>query len=454
MADDGVLEHHRTFLRMPWQKAFIDSEVRFPSLVAGWGTGKSLCLIAKALKSAKEHPDNLILIMRYAFTDLRDSTMKDFYAYTGIPIPANKDVTFSNGSTIMFRHGSELSTLQNINLGAALIEQGEEFDSAGEFDFLRGRLRRAGCPHYLAVIANANGHNWVWSRWERPNPNRNREYQQWYATTFDNAKNLPADFIDDCRKMEQESPSKFKRLVMNSRKELDIEGAYYVPLMNTARAEGRIGSVPHDPAARVYTFWDIGFTDATGIWCAQFVQQQVRLIEYYENSGEPVAHYIKQLQNRSYVYAESMPHWMPHDSKARDFKTGKSLLDIARGLGLKGVQALQPYNREYGIDLVRGILSRCWFDEEKCARGIEALEHYRRNKNKSLTTENHSVFSDSPLHDWASHGADSFRYMATVYREKLVIDGGRPGVPNPTVWYPEESESSFDDIRHGMMARS
>ena len=171
-----VVERDWNVKLRPYQYEFMQSEARYPSMVCGWGTGKSMCLILKCLKAAKDHPNNLVLIVRYSFTDLRDSTMRDFERYTGITIPSNKDVTLANGSTIMFRHGSELATLQNINLGSFGIEQAEEFDSANEFNMLRGRLRREGVPHFGAVIANAQGHNWIWNLWERHNPDRSDEY--------------------------------------------------------------------------------------------------------------------------------------------------------------------------------------------------------------------------------------------------------------------------------------
>ena len=189
------------------QYDFMTTEARYPAFVAGWADGKSMALILKCFEAAERYPNNLVLIVRYAFTDLRDSTMRDFEKYTGITIPSNKDVQLPNGSVIMFRHGSQLETLQNINLGAFGIEQAEEFDSDNEFQLLRGRLRREGVPHFGAIIANTNGHNWIWNLWKRHNPTRNKDFELYEANTFDNAHNLPADFIEDLKRMEENKDS-------------------------------------------------------------------------------------------------------------------------------------------------------------------------------------------------------------------------------------------------------
>ncbi len=466
-----VSERNWDVALIPHQYEFMKSEARFPSIVAGWGTGKSMCLILKCLKAAQDYPNNLVLIVRYSFTDLRDSTMRDFERYTGIVIPSNKDVVLSNGSRIMFRHGSELATLQNINLGAFGIEQAEEFDSAGEFTMLRGRLRRAGADampdeandeedhddvkRFGAVIANAQGHNWIWDLWERHNPERKPKFQQWYATTFDNAKNLPADFIEDLKDMELDSPTKYRQYVMNSRDELDVEGSYYAKLIGQARVDKRIGSVPYDPNAPVYTFWDVGFTDATAIGFVQFIRNEIHFIDYYENNQEEIAHYLKVLQNKPYIYAEKFL-WAPPDIQGKQFNIGKSSWDVARGLGFT-FDIVERHEKQHGIDDVRRVLHRCWFDEDKCVRLLEALEHFQRQKNKALSTDERAVFSKTPVEDWAIHAADMMRYFARAYNNQLRVNDVAIGATEPTtgkVLYLRNSQSQYKGLRHRCGRRS
>ncbi len=221
-----------------FQNSFFSSKARYPAMVAAWGTGKTMCGILKAMNLSITYPGNLGLVVRKNFTDLKDSTMKDFHRYTGIRVPSNKDVKLPNGSEIMFRHMDELSGIvQNVNLGWFFIEQAEEFDTALEFDLLDGRLRREGCFRQGFIIANTNGHNWVWRRW------KNRSGSEYHcdktlpeefdglgytgfaslveANTFDNRVNLPPDFLGSLKIKEDTNPSQYRRYVLNSWEDTD-----------------------------------------------------------------------------------------------------------------------------------------------------------------------------------------------------------------------------------------
>lgn len=170
--------------------------------------------IMRGLVCSQEIKNNLGLIVRNEFTDLRDSTVKDFERYTDLKLDTNKEAKLDNGSVIMFRHGEELDTLKNINLGWFFIEQAEEFQTDDQFQFLRGRLRRSDIPFHTGfVIGNTAGHNWIWKLWKQQ---QNPEYELTEANTFDNADNLPKDFIADLKRLELESPHHYARYVMNS----------------------------------------------------------------------------------------------------------------------------------------------------------------------------------------------------------------------------------------------
>jgi phage terminase large subunit len=206
-----------------FQEDFITSKARYPAFVAAWGTGKTYFGLLKVVKQALKFSNNLLLIVRKEFTDLKDSTVRDFEVYFKIKVPTTKDVKFRNGSVIMFRHGDELEVLQNINLGGFLMEQAEEFETDEAFQMLRGRLRRKGVEHFGAVIANTKGHNWIWKAWKRNDPERTKDYALFEAKTYDNESNLPPDFIADLRTMERESPNHYNRYVLNSWEDLDVE---------------------------------------------------------------------------------------------------------------------------------------------------------------------------------------------------------------------------------------
>jgi len=205
-----------------FQDDFVFSNKRFPAFVAGVGTGKSMCLIFRMMYFMEKYPNNLGIIIRKEFTDLRDSTLKDFELYTGLKVGANKDVTLKNGSTILFRHGDEINVLKNINAGAIGLEQAEEFVSDEQFQFLRDRLRRKETTeHSLFLTANTCGHNWIWQLWKNNIPTD--DYKLVEANTFDNADNLPKSFIDDRKRLLIESPHHYARYVMNSWEDLEEE---------------------------------------------------------------------------------------------------------------------------------------------------------------------------------------------------------------------------------------
>ncbi len=182
-----------------------------------------------------------------------------------------------------------------------------------------------------------------------------------------------------------------------------VEGSYYGRLIDKMRLEGRIGNVAYEPRSPVNTFWDCGYGDSTAIVFGQDVGTEFRIIDYYENHGEGLPHYVKYLQNKPYVYGT---HYLPHDAGSGSLQTGHTIQKAAQELGLKSV-VLPRDDLEVGIETTRNLLSTCYIDETKCARLIKCLEHYRKRYNEATAS-----YSSTPIHDWASHGADSVRYCA------------------------------------------
>jgi hypothetical protein len=200
------------------------------------------------------------------------------------------------------------------------------------------------------------------------------------------------------------------------------EGSYYGRQLEELRKKSQLTSVPFDPAVPVRTYWDLGIGDSTAIWFAQFVGKEIHLVNYYENSGEGLAHYARVLDDyRREIGCVYDLHVAPHDIQARELTTGKSRLETARRLGLN-FRVAPKLSLESGIEAVRMILSRCWFDEKKCELGIKCLENYRKSYNEKFR-----VYGDRPFHDWSSHGADAFRMMGITeseFRPDQGVDDG------------------------------
>ena len=199
---------------------------------------------------------------------------------------------------------------------------------------------------------------------------------------------------------------------------MGVEGSYYARYMQQARDENRIGNVPWDPGLRVHTAWDIGYGDSTSIIFYQIKGEEVRIIDHYENSGEGFAFYANILKNKPYTYGE---HYGPHDINSHSFSSGLSTREVASSLGIRFI----PLNTlkiglEEGIEAVRGIFQRIWIDEKACGRLIKCLENYRKEFDHKL-----NVYKLRPVHDWASHSADSVRYMAIAVKQG--VDSARSG---------------------------
>lgn len=199
-----------------------------------------------------------------------------------------------------------------------------------------------------------------------------------------------------------------------------VEGAYYASEMAKADADKRICRIPIEPTVKVDTWWDLGISDATAIWFVQDVGQERRLIDYLEVSGEGLAQIVKRLEARDYRYGR---HILPHDAEARELGTGVSRTETLAKMGLRAVEIVPQQDVADGVNAVRLMLSRCWFDVERCARGIEALKQYRREWDGKR-----QVWRERPLHDWSSHAADAFRYGATA--RPIVTGPARLTLPN------------------------
>lgn len=201
--------------------------------------------------------------------------------------------------------------------------------------------------------------------------------------------------------------------------EAAIIGAYYGKDMAEAERQGRITDVPHEPELPVHTVWDLGIGDATAIWFWQVHANEIRVIDHYEAHGQGIEHYAQVLRSKPYTYAHDH---VPHDAKVRELGTGRTRIETMLNLGLK--PKLVPQHKVMdGINALRVLFPRIWWDREKCAKGLECLRQYRADYDDKAR-----VFREAPKHDWTSHTADAARYLAMAYRELKpeVIEPAKP----------------------------
>ena len=199
-----------------------------------------------------------------------------------------------------------------------------------------------------------------------------------------------------------------------------IEGSFYGKLVEVMKKEGRVGRVLDEKRSPVNTAWDIGFGDSTSIVFWQVVGSEVRVIDFYEAQGEGTPHYAKVLQDRGYVYGG---HYFPHDAGSGSIQTGKTLQNVAREHGIEAY-VLKRDDLSVGIEAVRSLLSVCYIDAEKCRVLLKCLEGYHKRFNEKM-----GVYSQTPVHDVHSHGADAMRYMAMARRDNYGGSSGKGLTP-------------------------
>jgi len=187
-----------------------------------------------------------------------------------------------------------------------------------------------------------------------------------------------------------------------------IQGAYYGKEIVEAERIGRIGVVEVDPALPVHTAWDLGIGDSTAIWFFQVAPDGIRVVDFYENHGHGLKHYAAELSARAYRYGDD---WVPHDARARELGSGRTRVETLLDLGRKP-RLVPGHTVMDGINAARVSFPSFWFNGERCKPGIEALRQYRAEYDEKT-----KAFKNNPRHDWTSHAADAFRYMALAWRE-------------------------------------
>jgi hypothetical protein len=205
-------------------------------------------------------------------------------------------------------------------------------------------------------------------------------------------------------------------------------GAYYASLLGQAERDGRIGRVPHDPALKVDTAWELGIDDYTAVWFFQQAGREVRAIDYFETTGEGLDAIVgKAIAGKPYVYGT---HHLPHDVMVRELgAAGRSRFETLGGLGMAPISVGAAMDPEERINAGRLLIPITWFDAEKCAGGLTRLRAYRKRWNRATRTYG------GPLHDAASHGADAFgEFAANRAGGAGLAKSSRPRQSEPLGW--------------------
>jgi hypothetical protein len=280
--------------------------------------------------------------------------------------------------------------------------------------------RNAFCDLYESALARMNSEE------------GEEEGRDWYATIYRASETgvLNAGELSDMRRemsedeYEQELECSFSAAIV---------GAYYGQAISYLERDHRIRDVPYDPALPVHSGWDLGIGDSTSIWFAQWINNsEIHIIDYYENAGQGLDHYVKVLQDKGYIYGD---HYFPHDVEAKELGTGLSRLEQLENFGIQG-EVIPMHRVDDGINQVRMTLPKCYFDKVRTGPpsdkkrgevgyrgGLEALRQYKKKWD-----DKNGAFRATPHHDWASHAADAFRYLCMGLKDparNMVFAGSR-----------------------------
>lgn len=409
---------------------------RWACLVAHRRAGKTVACVADLIDAALrcQKPEGRFAYVAPLFVQAKDvawAYVKRFCA----PIP---DVQFNeaelradlpNGSRVRLYGADNYDRMRGVYLDGVILDEYADMPPAAWGEVIRPAL--ADRQGWATFIGTPKGRNAFWEIWERAKGD-----PEWIAIMLKasqtgllaNSELIAARAEMTPEQYEQEFECSFEAAIL---------GAYYGREVAQAERDGRITEVQYETALPVHTAWDLGIGDATAIWFFQVAGDTVRVIDHYEAHGHGLAHYAQVLASKPYAYGT---HYLPHDARAKDLGTGRTRVETLNQLTGKWPTVLAQNDVMDGINAGRLTMGKCWFDAVRCRDGLEALRQYRADYDEKART-----FRDRPRHDWTSHSADAFRYLAMAWREmkpapappsppKRIIVGGVSNVTMEDMW--------------------
>lgn len=390
-------------LRLPVKLAGLYQPRRYKVMHGGRGGGKSHGVAEVLLDMAARNPLR-ILCAREIQKSMRDSVhrlLKDKVVKLGLQgfyEVLDNEIRGANGSLFLFS-GLQSHTVDSIKsfegVDIVWVEEAHGV-SKKSWDVLIPTIRKEGSEIWLTLnpdmdtdetytrfIARRSPDTWVCEINWRDNP--------WFPSVLDQER----------KKAKMMDPDSYDHIWEGKPRRV-AEGAIYRHEIEAIYSEGRVCPVPYDPGLPVHTVWDLGWNDSMVIGMVQRGPQDVRIIDYIEDSHRTLDWYVAQLEKRPYRWGTD---FLPHDGATKNFQTGKSTQQQLMAMGRRDVQVLSAMNVEEGIKLARMLFPRCFFDEHKTARLLECLRRYRR----AMHTKTDEPMA--PLHDEFSHGADMYRYI-------------------------------------------
>lgn len=338
-----------------------------------------------------------------------------------IPRPALNDRI-----RIMLLGAENPATLKGIYLDGVVMDEYAEMNPSAWREVIRPTLSdRKG---WAIFISTPKGRNSFWELYDGAKNGFQQEdgtrklLPEWFSAMYraSDTKIVPDDELESARATM--TPEEFAQEY-----ECDfasgLVGAYFSKEISAAEKAGRFTSVPYDPSLPVDTYWDLGINDVMAIWYVQRHGREFRVVDYFEEADLNIPVHVGKVKDRIKAAGCTVgKFYLPHDAKVRDLGTGKSREEVFRKCGASVKVVPRVEDKMDSIHAARMIFPMCVFDQGRCKRGIDALMAYARKwDSKAL------VFSNSPLHNWASNASDAFQQFAMAANTRASNDDDSRG---------------------------
>ncbi len=394
-------------VEFPRKLAFLFQPKRYKIAKGGRGGGKSWAF-ARALLILGAQRKLRVLCAREFQNSIADSVhalLKDQAEKLGLgrlyEVQQTR-ITGANGTEFSFeglRHNvTKIKSYEGVDI--CWVEEARTV-SKSSWDTLIPTIRKPGSEIWISFNPELEEDETYKRFVKHPPTNSEVVTINWYDNPW-----FPAELQQEAKDLKARDPASYET-VWEGHCKVVLDGAIYANEILAATREGRFAKVTHVKGVPVHTFWDLGRADKTSVWFAQQVGDEFRIIDFYESRGHAFGHYLAMLEERQaacgYVYGE---HWLPHDAQNELLAARRTIEQQMWDAGHR-VRIVPKWSIAGGIEAARKVFPRCWFDEDRCADGIQALRNYRFDVDPDT-----GQFSKHPLHDAFSHAADAFRYFA------------------------------------------
>lgn len=423
---------------------FHDRTKRWGCLVAHRRAGKTVAAVNDIIRAAimYQGPNGLFGYVAPYMNQARRIAW-DYFKYYAQPLTqdANESqmtLTLVNGVKISLFGADNADAMRGLGFSGIYLDEYGDFKPSVFGNVIRPALSDK--QGWAVFAGTPKGKNQFWEIYETAQRNPN----DWFLLRLPASQSglLPPSELAAARaqltedQYLQEYECSFEAAIL---------GAFFGTEMREAADQGRItDKVEYDPEFPVHTAWDLGYRDDTAIWWYQVIGREIRVIDFYAISGADIHAIAEVVAKKRYRYGK---HHLPHDARAKSLQTGKSIVEqLADALGFAKLNIVPDIGLQDGIQAVRQMLPRVWFNSVKCAEGLEALRQYQREYD-----EDRKAFRASPRHDWTSHPSDAFRMMAVAWRQeptvaalpesKTLIVGPQNQVSLNDMWAAHERQS-------------